>query len=159
MSAFKSKIAEAVVQEDNSTRPAPVKRILSVVTQNLFEVIGGPVRVLRLQGRITTAIQSGANNIKVTHTVPGGSAVDLCGVVDSASAAAGKFLTVEGVKATALLISADVGVAVEGVDAGKATITLAPGTVAFNSAGTKTGVVEWHCVYEPLAPGARVVAA
>jgi hypothetical protein len=155
---FKSKIAEAVNQVDNSTQPSEKKVVTSIATQNLFAVVGGPVRVKRLQGVVTTVFQTQANNTKLTHTVPGGSAVDLCATANVSAVAVGRFLTVEGVKATALLLSTDVGVAVEGVDAGKAAITLAPGIIELNCSATNTGAAEFSVVYEPLVPGAKVVA-
>lgn len=146
---------------DNMTqqvaRTTAAKAISSIASANLFTVSGGPVRVLSLVGYITTGIQAAGNEVKLTHTPTGGAAVDLCAVLDVTGAAIRTFLALDGVKATALVNTADTGVVI--ASALHMPLVLSVGTIALSAAGTTTGAVSWYVEYEPLAPGATVTAA
>lgn len=142
---------------NQTNRTTAAKAIASIASGNLFTVATGPVSVLSLVGQITTGIENKANACKLTHTPTGGAAVDLCGTFDVDTAAIRKVLALDGVKATALTLSADVGVVI--ASALHMPIVLTPGTIALNAADTSTGAVSWYVEYEPLAPGATVTAA
>jgi len=138
-------------------RCAAKKTVSSVTSQNLFTIAGGPVKVNVLVGQITTAVQAQANNTKLTHTCTGGSAVDLCAVLNVSAAAVRKVFALDGVAATALTLSAAEGVVIQ--SALHMPIILTAGTIALNCAATNTGVVDWYIEYEPLVEGATVTAA
>lgn len=138
-------------------RTTAAKAIASITSANLFTVATGPVRVLSLVGYITTGIQASANDTKLTHTPTGGTAVDLCANLDVTGAAIRTFLALDGVKATALVNTADAGVVI--ASALHMPIVLSVGTIALACAGTTTGAVSWYIEYEPLVPGATVTAA
>lgn len=142
----------------NTVRASTVKATTSLATAALFTIAGGPVRVISLIGQITTAIEAKANATKLTHTPTGGSAVDLCATVEANGAAIRKCFALNGVKLTALGISADIGVVTAANQSGMP-IVLTAGAVGVNAADSSTGAVSWYMEYEPLVPGATVVAA
>lgn len=120
----------------------------------LFTVAGGAVRILSIVGHIATAIGAGANNAKLVYTSTGGAAVDLCAAADIASAAIRKFLTITGVKADAIAVSADEGVVVSAV--AMTPIIVSPGVLSLNLTASTSGVMSWYIQYEPLAIGATI---
>lgn len=144
--------------QDQIGRTTIAKNSPVIASDDLFTVSGGPVRLLSLAGLITTVIQTQANNAKLTYTPTGGSAVDLCAVLNVTASAAGKVLVLNGVKATALVLSTDTGVVVAANQSGMP-IVLMPGTIALNCTASNTGVVDWYIEFEPMAPGALVTAA
>ena len=141
-----------------TVRASTVKTPASIATGNLFTIAGGPVRVLSLIGQITTGLEAKANALKLVHTPTGGAGVDLSGTVESNAAAIRKAFVLNGVKATALQITTDVGVVVLANQSGMP-IVLTAGVVSLNAADTATCVVSWYMEYEPLVAGATVVAA
>lgn len=118
-------------------------------TVSVFDVRNGPIHVLALGLLITTALPAGANTLKFTHTVPGGSAVDLCAVTDLASGGVGQFYLVDGVKATALVKTTDVGVGVGG--ATHAPFMLGIGTIkmVFSAGPPASGFGQVFLTYQP----------
>ncbi len=142
---------------NQTNRTTAAKAIASIASANLFTVATGPVRVLSIVGYITTGIEAAANNVKLTHTPTGGAAVDLCATLNVTGAAIRTFLALDGVKATALVNTADTGVVI--ASALHMPIVLSVGTIALNASGTTTGAVSWYVDYEPMAPGATVTAA
>lgn len=154
-----SSIATRLTNIANQTvRASTIKTPSSMATGNLFTIAGGPVRVLSVVGQITTALEAKANAIKLVHTPTGGAGVDLCATVESNAAAIRKCFVLNGVKATALQITTDIGVVTLANQNGMP-IVLTPGVISLNAADTATGVVSWHVEYEPLVAGATVVAA
>lgn len=139
-------------------RASAVKSITSVASADLFTVAGGPVRVLSIVGQVTTVIQTQANNCKLTHTPTGGTAVDLCATADVTGVAVRKVLALNGVKATALQVSTDIGVVVLANQNGMP-IVLTPGVIALSGSATSTGAISWYIEYEPVVPGATIVPA
>jgi hypothetical protein len=142
----------------NTVRASTVKAQASIATAALFTIAGGPVRVLSVVGQITTGLEAKANALKLTHTPTGGAAVDLCATVESNAAAIRKCLVLNGVKATALQITTDIGVVTLANQSGMP-IVLTAGAVGLTAADTATGAISWYMEYEPLVPGATVVAA
>jgi len=129
----------------------------SVTTQNLFSIAGGAIKLDAIVGQVTTAIAAGANNTKLVYTSTGGAAVDLCAVLNVASAAIRKTLTITGIKADALKLSPDEGVTVI-VDATSAYVILNPGIISMNCSATTTGVIRWEMAYEPVSADSLVTA-
>jgi hypothetical protein len=126
-----------------------IKSCSSITTTNLFTITGGPIFLIDILGQITTGIAAGANNTKIVYTPTGGSAVDLCAVLNVASSAIRKVLSITGVKADALKLSADEGVVVRPFST-HARLILMPGVIQMNCAATTTGVVDWSLLYEPI---------
>jgi hypothetical protein len=150
-SVFRTLLNELNMKTDRT----PVKKtVSSITTQTLFTVSGGAVRILSIVGHITTAIQASGNNTKLVHTSTGGAAVDLCTVLDVTGSAIRKLLTITGITANAMALSAAEGVVVNAV--ATAPIIVTPGVLSLNCAATTTGVVDWYIEYEPLAVGATI---
>lgn len=138
-------------------RCTAAKTQAAVASANLFTIAGGPVRLLALIGQITSGIENTPNACKITHTPTGGAAVDLCGTFDVDTAAERKVLALDGVKVTALVLSADTGVVI--ASALHMPIILTAGTLALAAVASSTGAISWYVEYEPLAPGATITAA
>ena len=142
--------------QNQANRTTAAKNVASVTTANLFTVGTGPVRLLGIAGHITTAIQASANATKLVHTSTSGAAIDLCATLDVTGSAVRKLLTITGTKANAMALSADEGVIVDNL---ATPLILTPGVLSLNCAASTTGVINWYVLYEPLAPGANMVAA
>jgi len=134
------------------------KACTSITTQNLFTISEGSIKVASIVGYITEAFAAGANNVKLVYTATGGAAVDLCAVLNVASSAIRKCLTITGVKANALALSADEGVSLV-VDGTSAYIRLQPGVISMNCSATTTGQVTWEIDYEPIVGTSVVTSA
>jgi hypothetical protein len=152
-----AEVVKTAAIQQQVARTCAKKTAATPVTQNLFTVAGGAVRVLAIVGHITTEIAAGANNAKLVHTSTGGSAVDLCATADIASMAIRKLLTITGVAANAIALSAAEGVVVSAV--ATTPLILTPGILSLNCSGGTTGVIDWYIEYEPLASGATIVPA
>ena len=139
---------------NTGTRTVAKKTAATPVTQDLFTVSGGAVRILAIVGHITTAIAAGVNSTKLVFTSTGGAAVDLCAAADIASMAVRKLLTITGVAATAIALSAAEGVVVSAVATTPLIVT--PGVLSLNCTAGTTGVIDWYIEYEPLASGAAI---
>jgi len=128
-------------------------------TTTQFTISGGPVLIKHLGARITTALPAGANTMLFSYTPTGGAAANLCAATDSASAAINQLLVCDGVKATALVKTTDPGIAVAANE--HMPITLDPGVIQtiFSAGPPATGAVELYVQYEPLVPGATIIAA
>ena len=119
--------------------------------------VTGPILVKRLGALITTVLPAGANTLKLSFTPTGGSATDLCGATDTASAAAQQLFLVEGVKATVLSKTTDVGIGVKAADANMP-ITLSSGVIqtVLSAGPPATGAATLFMEWEPLIPTATV---
>jgi hypothetical protein len=118
--------------------------------------ITGIVAIKHLGALVTTAIPAGANTLKFQFTPSGGSATDLSAATDTASAAAQQLLLVDGVKATALVKTTDVGIGVAANE--HMPIILGPGTIStvYSAGAPATGALTLFVEYEPLVPGAKI---
>lgn len=118
--------------------------------------VTGAVAIKHLGLLVTTAIPAGANTLKFQHTPTGGSATDLCAATDTASAAAQQLFLVDGVKATALVKTTDVGIGVAANE--HMPIILGPGAISlvFSAGSPATGAATLFVEYEPLTSGASV---
>jgi hypothetical protein len=128
------------------------------VTQ--FTISGGPVLIKHLGARTTTALPAGANTLLFSTTPSGGAAANLCAATDTASAAINQLFVVDGVKATALVKTTDPGISVLANEA-HLPISLDPGVIQtiFSAGPPATGALELYVQYEPLVPGATIVAS
>jgi hypothetical protein len=153
-----AEVVKTLAIQNQTYRTCVKKTAATPVTQNLFTITGGAVRILGIVGHITTACAAGANNTKLVHTSTGGSAVDLCATLDTASAAIRLMLGITGIAANAMIKSAAEGVqvAAEGM---VNPITITPGVISLNCSAGTTGVIDWFIEYEPMASGATIVPA
>ena len=150
-------VADRLTRLENQVRRAgPVRNITSIASTNLWRIDNAPVRVLSVAGVITATIEAAANEVKLTHTAAGGAAVDLCAVLDVTGDLIRTLLVLDGVAATALVNTADAGVVI--ASALHMPIVLTPGTIALSATAATSGTVSWYIEYEPMAPGATVVA-
>lgn len=119
--------------------------------------VTGIVAIKHIGMLVTTAIPAGANTLKFSFTPTGGVATDLCAATDTASAAAQQLFIVDGVKATALVKTTDVGIGVAANE--HMPIILGPGVIQtiFSAGPPATGATTLYVEYEPLVPGAKIV--
>ena len=144
------------IYDEVISHTAASKTVSSIVTTNLFQISGGPIKTCDIAGFITTAIAAGANSTKLVYTSTGGAAVDLCAVLNVASSGIRKCLSISGVKADALKLSPDEGVVVK--VSTEACIILQPGIISMNCAGSTAGVIKWDLEFEPLTATSLVTA-
>lgn len=127
-------------------------------TDAIFTVTGGPVRAT-VYGIVTT-ILSGTGNGKLTYTTTDPAAtVDLCSAVAIDNDASGT--SYRFINTTAVLTPVTAGVVIMGnaFATDDTEFFLPIGSMGFNSSGAATGVIAWYCMYTPLSPDSRVVAA
>lgn len=153
-----AEVVKTLAIQNQTYRTCVKKTAATPVTQNLFTVAGGAIRILNIVGHITTACAAGANNTKLVHTSTGGAAVNLCAVLDTASAAIRLMLGITGVAANAMIKSAAEGVLVA-AESMASPITVTPGIISLNCSAGTTGVIDWYIEYEPMASGATIVPA
>jgi hypothetical protein len=116
--------------------------------------VTGRVKILAIVGQVTTAIQAQADAVKLTAVPSIGSPTDLCATGDINAAAVGSQLLLTGTLANALQISAG---GAQAYQAGS--VIVQAGTINLNAAASNTGAVKWFIDYEPIDPGAQIVAA
>ena len=119
--------------------------------------VTGPIKVNELGFLVTTAIPAGANTCKFSFTPTGGSATDLSGTTDTASAGAQQLFLVNGTKATALVKTTDVGIRAAGQNPTMG-IILGSGVIQtiFSAGPPATGAVTCFIQWEPLTSTAKV---
>lgn len=118
--------------------------------------VSGLVEIISMGMLTTTAIPAGANTLKFSFTPTGGGATDLSGATDTASAAAGQMFNVDGVKATGLVKSTDVGISV--LADSHMPIRLSSGVIRtiFSAGAPATGAASLWVRYKPLVPFAKI---
>ena len=128
-------------------------------TEQLFRVYGGRVLVHLLIGEVTTVIQSTDPVAKVSTkrlsdaSVAIGTAYDVASTLDMSSDEVGTIYTVEG-DGTAL-----VSPQLAGSGYGQPQPWIMPqGEIYLTTGASKTGAIKWDIFYQPLDPGAYVVA-
>jgi hypothetical protein len=131
------------------------KSVASITTANLFTVSGGCVKILNVVGYITTAIQDAANNAKLVMTPTGGTATDICSVLNVQNSGQYGLLTITGTFANAMVLTATAGVKA-GTQA-SAFIT-SPGILSLNCDATTTGAIDWYIEYMPMDADAIIIA-
>lgn len=119
----------------------------------LFTVTA-PVRILDIIGEVTTTIQTQADSANLAMIPTVGSSVDLCAVLNITASATGTILGITGTLANAMQSNAN-GVLVSQA----APVTVPAGEIKLVTSASNTGAIKWLIRYQPIAPGARVVAA
>lgn len=127
---------------------------LPQTTQSALFTVTGRIRLLDIQGVVTTVVQTQANNTKIVANPTVGADVDMCAVLDITAAAVGSVFSITGTLATAMVKT------VSGVGVYQAASqTVEAGTIDLSCAASNTGSVKWSLRYMPIDPGAIVVAA
>lgn len=119
----------------------------------IFNVSGGRVMITQIIGEVTTAIQNQANNLKLQFTPTGGSAIDLCDVVDIANDPIGTMYTMTGEQGYALQKSTGL------IRKQKEQVIVNAGAISINCSADNTGSVKWTLYFVVLDDGAYVEAA
>lgn len=154
--ASKGVIVQAASQS-NVDGAITVTRAASVTPQTTavpYFTVTGKVKILDIIGEVTTVCPAGENNFKLIANPTVGADVDMCAVVDSASAAVGSIFTITGTLADAMVKT----VSGTGV-AQAAPLVVAAGSIDLSASASKTGATKWLVRYIPLDPGASVIAA
>ena len=127
-------------------------------TTTRFTVSGGPVKIRALGLHITTALPAGANTLKFSFTPTGGTATDLSGTTDTASAGAQQLFMLDGTKATGPIKTTDVGIQAAGQPLTNMPIVLGTGiiTTIFSGGPPATGAATLFVQWEPLTPDSKL---
>ena len=146
--------------DTGTTLPAQIvkgakKSVASTTTADLF-TITGLVEIINITGYLTDAIGAGANNTKLVMTPTGGTATDICSVLDVDASGQYGLLTITGTFANALTLTATAGIKAGG-QAG--TIMTTPGVLSLNCAATTTGAIDWYISYRSMSSDGLIVAA
>lgn len=122
----------------------------------IANVAGGEVLVRAIYGKVTTVIGSTVSSLKlVANPTATGSTLDLCAAVAVTSDPVGTLYSITGTVGDNLDVDKVGAVATLAKP-----FVVATGAIAANfSADPVGGVIEWTIIYEPLTPGATVVAA
>lgn len=121
-------------------------------TAALFTVTGR-VRLLSINGEVTTVLGATATNAKLIAVPTVGSNVDICAAVAVANLAVGTQLGITGTLATAMM-------ATNGAIIGQVTpLIIKAGSISLNTTANNTGSVKWRVEYIPIDAGAKIIAA
>ena len=127
---------------------------LPATTAGALFTVTGRVKILAIIGVVTTVIQTQANDTKLIANPTVGADVDLCAANDISADAVGTVYSITGTLANAMVATTS-GVGV----AQAAALILEAGTIDLDCAATNTGAVKWKVIYEPVDPGASIIAA
>jgi len=131
------------------------KEITSIVTQDLFQVTGGPIKVVEVWGLVTTVIQTQNCSVKLLFdpTLPAGD-IDLCAALEITTDAVGTLYSITGTEANAMVAETD-----NVADTIMAQpLVMGPGMIELHSTATNTGKILWGLRFQPMAEGVEVIA-
>ena len=117
---------------------------------DLFEVVGGRVKVLQIMGVVTTQIGAGAT---VIHLQIEAIDLSLAAGPDIDGALVGVNIGITGAVGAAAVATAGYLIAQA------APQILNPGTINFNSTAARDGAIAWSVIYVPIDDGAYVEVA
>lgn len=128
---------------------------------SLFVVTGGPIRIVTLGLLVTVDIPAGANTLQFSFTPYGGTATDLSGATDTASAGAQQLFLMDGAKATAPLKATDVGIFADGQTLNMENIMVSEGDIhaIFSGGPPATGAGLFFMEYWPLSHTTKVTVS
>lgn len=154
----KSQLGSSLLSASRRTNMVLLSAADLTGTATRFTITDGPIKILSMGFLVTTAIPAGANTLKVRFTPTGGSATDLCGATDTASASAQQLFVVDGTKATGLVKTTDVGILAAG-QVEHMPIILSSGiiTTVFSAGAPATGAAIFFIEWEPMNTAATVV--
>ena len=134
------------VSKDTATLP-------ETTAGELFTVVGR-VKVISIQGEVTTVIETQTDNTKLVANPTVGADVDLCAVLDISADAVGTNYTITGTLADAMVATTS-GAGVYQA----APVFVTAGTIDLDCAATNTGAVKWTIEYEPISSDWAVTVA
>jgi hypothetical protein len=143
----------AVVNTDGGLVHRAAAALPQTAEEAIFTVTG-KVKLISIIGEVTTEIENQANNTKLVADPTVGSNVDLCAVLDIDSDTVGTVYTITGTVGDALADNAN-GV----LNTQAAPLIVPAGAIDLNCAASNTGEIKWSVRYEPITPGARIIAA
>jgi hypothetical protein len=114
--------------------------------------VSGTVAITDIIGEVTTAIEAGANNMKLIANPTSGADVDLCTTVDIDAAAVGTKFNITGTLTDAM--AKNTGAAF--TYTGASIVIVKAGTIDLSCSASKTGQIKWTLYYVPIDAGARV---
>lgn len=132
----------------------PTANLPQTTQHPLFTVAGGRVALTLIVGEVTTVIQTQANNTKLVGNPTVGTDVDICAVLSITAKEVGALFGITGLFSDAL-VGANAGATV----APRNAVILNVGTLDLSCAASNTGQVKWLACYQPIDPGATLVAA
>lgn len=127
---------------------------LPATASTAYFTVTGKVRIFDIIGEVTTVVQTQLNNAKIVATPTVGAAVDICAVKDITGAAVGTMLNITGTFATAMVQTASGAYVAQA-----APTVVAAGTINLSTSATNTGATKWLVRWEPIDPGAAIIAA
>lgn len=128
-----------------------------LTTGNIFTFVG-TIEIHAIFGRVTTAIQAQATNIKLSVVNDALAAYDICANVDGNAAALGSLFSITGTAANAGVITANGVLAPTQASRIIATCTTS-GVIKATYGAASTGAILWFCKWSPISDGAEVLAA
>ena len=120
----------------------------------VYFTVTGKVKIYNIIGEVTVVGGSTANNIKLISNPTVGADVDMCAVVEGNAMAVGSLLTITGTVANAMIKTVS-----GAVPSQAAAQIVTAGSIDFSAAASTTGSTKWTVVWEPVDPGAMVLAA
>jgi hypothetical protein len=118
----------------------------------------GTILIHAIVGRVTTIMETKLQNTKLAIVSDSLTAVDICANVDLTAAAVGTMLTITGTAANAMVASANGALAPGQVSPVAITCTTT-GIIRQVAGAANTGAITWSVLWEPVSPGATLVAA
>jgi len=121
----------------------------------LFDINGGKIELIDIVGKVTTVIQTQANDTKLIANPASGSDTDVCAALNISADAAASRYSISGTFGNALInTAAGVPLAIQATS-----FLLQKGTLDIDCAATNTGAIEWVMRYRKIDPEAYVTAA
>lgn len=148
------RIVDAAQSASGQSQVFRATAALPQTTAEALFTVTGRVKLIGILGVVTTVIQTQANNTKLVANPTVGADVDLCAVNNISADAVGTVYSITGTLADAMVATTS-GAGVFQA----APLFIEAGTIDLDCAASNTGSVKWTAIYEPLEPGAKVVAA
>lgn len=126
----------------------------------IFDITGGPIKVLEIVGIVTTLIVGASNGKLQITTVAPAATVDMsAAAVAMDDKAVGT--SIRHINTTSILTPVTAGFVMEGnAFATQDVQFLCPiGSIKFTCDAARAGVIKWYLRYVPLSPNSRVVAS
>ena len=133
------------------------KTSASPLTTGTLFTFTGSIEIVRIIGRVSTAVQAQATNVKLSVTCDALAAVDICANKDVNAFAAGSLIQITGTAANAASATTAVGVTAPQVQVNSVVATcVTSGTVSVTYGAASTGAIVWEMVWRPLSATATV---
>lgn len=132
----------------------PTANLPQTTAHALYTIAGGRVALTLIVGEVTTVIQTQANNTKLISNPTVGADLDICAVLSTTALAVGTLLGITGLFSDALI-----GAGPGALSGPTRPVVLPVGTLDLSCAASNTGQVKWLVCYQPIDPGATLVAA